>query len=310
MKKLIITFFFLLVNLFGFAQVPTYVPTTGLKAWYNLSDYNDSSGNGNHLSSLENDPILTTDRFGTTNSAYSFPSGSRLFRNNPNFQLDYQQNFTVSIWLYTSDINGVCFFSGNGVSNNFISMISLSNPNVTFGVNSQGQSWFLTPTSFFANQWVHIVGVYSERVLRIYKNGIFMDGIAYSDSASSSILPFYLGGDYNNGSYQGKIDDVGIWDRALTQTEISTLFSGNLSTNSFTENDLVLFPNPVNDYLNISLSKDKIIDKVLITDVLGKIVFEQNLFSESINVSQLQNGIYNISLYSSNEVFSKKFTKK
>ena len=52
-------------------NVPTNVPTNGLVGWWPFnSNANDESGNGNN--GTVNGAILTTDRFGQANSAYSF----------------------------------------------------------------------------------------------------------------------------------------------------------------------------------------------------------------------------------------------
>ena len=54
-----------------FSQVPNYVPTTGLVGYWPFNgNANDESGNGNN--GTVNGATLTTDRFGSANSAYSF----------------------------------------------------------------------------------------------------------------------------------------------------------------------------------------------------------------------------------------------
>lgn len=53
------------------AQVPSYVPTNGLVGYWPFNgNANDESGNGNN--GTVNGATLTSDRFGSTNAAYSF----------------------------------------------------------------------------------------------------------------------------------------------------------------------------------------------------------------------------------------------
>jgi hypothetical protein len=60
-----------MINIECNAQIPNYVPTNGLVGWWPFnSNANDESGNGNN--GTVNGAILTTDRFGQANSAYSF----------------------------------------------------------------------------------------------------------------------------------------------------------------------------------------------------------------------------------------------
>lgn len=62
----------LAIGMRAFAQtVPNYVPTNGLVSYYGFNgNANDCSGNSNN--GTVNGATLTTDRFGNTNSAYSF----------------------------------------------------------------------------------------------------------------------------------------------------------------------------------------------------------------------------------------------
>ena len=62
---------FFAITTITLAQVPTYVPTSGLVGWWPFNgNANDESINGNN--GVVNGPILTTDRFGNSNKAYSF----------------------------------------------------------------------------------------------------------------------------------------------------------------------------------------------------------------------------------------------
>ncbi|TAF12105.1 MAG: hypothetical protein EAZ75_03925, partial [Flavobacteriia bacterium] len=59
------------------AQVPSYVPSNGLVAYWPFSgNANDQSGNGNN--GTVNGATLTTDRFGNSNSAYNFAENQQI----------------------------------------------------------------------------------------------------------------------------------------------------------------------------------------------------------------------------------------
>ena len=73
MKKLFLTLTLVLFIIpIGISQdLPSYVPTDGLVAYYPFNgNANDESGNGNH--GTVNGATLTTDRDGNENSSYSF----------------------------------------------------------------------------------------------------------------------------------------------------------------------------------------------------------------------------------------------
>ena len=55
-------------------------------------------------------------------------------------------------------------------------------------------------------------------------------------------------GAYNN----GVLDDIGLWDRALTQQEITDLYNANnLGFDHLITVDLEIYPNPSNDFIKI-----------------------------------------------------------
>ena len=97
MKRYLLLFIFLSVNASLVAQIPSYIPTDGLVAWYPFNgNANDESGNGN--SGTVNGATLTTDKDGNENSAYSF-DGSDDFIDIP---FDFEDGETVessSFWL-------------------------------------------------------------------------------------------------------------------------------------------------------------------------------------------------------------------
>lgn len=71
-----------------------------------------------------------------------------------------------------------------------------------------------------------------------------------------------------------------------------------------------IYPNPFDDILNIQCSVD--MEKIVICDVLGHIVFEENVFGKNyIFKSELSNGIYFISIFGAqnNLISSQKITK-
>ena len=81
------------------------------------------------------------------------------------------------------------------------------------------------------------------------------------------------------------------------------------STNITNENKLSIFPNPVNNILNIQNVDNKLIDKVTISDLTGKKVLEQNNNSNIINVENLQKGMYLLQIFSGEKNVVSKFIK-
>ena len=109
---------FLTTSLFG--QIPSYVPTAGLDAFYSFSNNSlDESGGSNH--GTVNGATLTTDRFGSSNSAYYFDGVDDNFYINPFPQVSEQNTYTIFLaakLLSTADGQSLCGVNRSGLSIN------------------------------------------------------------------------------------------------------------------------------------------------------------------------------------------------
>ena len=89
-----------------------------------------------------------------------------------------------------------------------------------------------------------------------------------------------------------------------------TACQSNCAINSVEDtefNDLKLFPNPVNNTLNIITEKN--ILKIEIYDALGRVILLRENPSTTIDVEQLEHGIYLIAIIFENQKIVKRFTK-
>ncbi len=83
---------------------------------------------------------------------------------------------------------------------------------------------------------------------------------------------------------------------------------GTLANNSFElSNAILLSPNPANEYLNIDIPSNIEFQNAQIFNLLGQKVLDSNL--NAISVSGLSNGIYSISIKTSEGLIHKKFIK-
>lgn len=83
-----------------------------------------------------------------------------------------------------------------------------------------------------------------------------------------------------------------------------------LSINDFQQDSIKIYPNPTNSILNIGLSNNDQIDKILVIDISGKIIIEETKNLNSINTSKLENGLYFLIVISNNKRYKSKFIKK
>ena len=81
----------------------------------------------------------------------------------------------------------------------------------------------------------------------------------------------------------------------------------NLNTNSFDDNKIILFPNPVNETINISKTANFDFE---IYDLLGKIVLKGKSIDSAIKVNTLTKGIYILKLKNEEKTYNQKFIKE
>ena len=335
-KNYVLFLMFFLVSYFLKGQIPSYVPTNGLIGYWPFS------GNANDLTSNQlhgqvQGALLTTDRFGHIDSAYNFDYINQVYgQHNKSIYIPFSplmntSEISISLWIFVRSYSwsgypyGTTFISryenGNlspsgqawhisSMNTSIVSNISSSNNGVYWPWPTAAQ--VMNTGGLLLNTWQHLVLTYDGSTLKLYKNGqlitqntvnvnLNIDGTS-GISIGESILP--------NGywaSLDGKIDDIGFWNRALTASEISTLYNNQtLAVNDFTNfNDLSFYPNPASDFLNIYSVLD---DKLAIIDTSGRIIKEYNLKKgdNMIDISNLLNGLYFLKTESSMKKFIKK----
>ena len=176
---------------------------------------------------------MTTDRDGNENSAYDFDSYLETI------ELPYQvvnnlSNITTSFWMKTTNDSHMGIISGANTAydNEFIIMVLEGN----IAPYIKG-SYFSSPTYILDNDW-HNISITRNSVSGL--NKIYIDGIYDSEQALlTGIINISQGGlwlgceqDEVGGSWDpeqqfiGKLDDVRIYNRVLSDTEIEDIYIG------------------------------------------------------------------------------------
>ena len=241
LKTLVVvaSFGFLLTN----ANAQSFI-TNGLVAYYPFNgNANDASGNGHN--GIVYGATLATNRFNTPNRAYYFTRsgwspGTRLDEIYIPYSSAFNStNISVSVWVLEtadnsgevilaryqygySNPNGETWAMGFGSTNNSTAWIS----GATYGTYDNVNSANVVPL----NTWTHLVFTFDGQSFRIFANGK-MIGTAIGS------VPINVGGtsgisigvsDQANGwwsPFEGIIDDVRIYNRALSTNEVAQLYA-------------------------------------------------------------------------------------
>jgi hypothetical protein len=245
MKNLILISLLSLFSQSVFSQIPNYVPANGLVGWWPFNgNANDESGNGNNGSPI-NGANLTSDRFGNLNKAFNFDGNDDYIELNNQFS-DWQ-DFSFSLWInhlkgsnYSGLISDANTFSANDLFFNInasdVGLKADKNGSTLFSCSLPEVGFNNTPlvtNQTFQGTWKHLVLTVSNNSIKIYVNGILV-GIVFSSASNigyHAIKPVF--GKITDGAYsiqflQGLLDDIGIWNRALTDCEIQDLYHSQL----------------------------------------------------------------------------------
>jgi len=252
------------------------------------------------------------DRNGVANSAISKTTFILPRAEIPNLPIKNSSR-TVAVWIKPDQVNSdnIIFTYGNS-SGDYVYGGSFT-PSIIYNFSYVANLPYNTTVT--AGQWKHIVYTYDKATFttKIYVNGAIASSTTNVNwFTGNDDLNFYLGNLFGNSasSFVGAFDDLKIYDVAITDAEVSNLFSNNtLSSADFRTKNLQvsLYPNPVKDMLHIETATK--IKSVNIYGVLGNLVLTST--SKEINVSDLGKGIYMVKVQDAdNNISTKKIIKE
>lgn len=192
----------------------------------------DESGNKNNGTVLN--AIKTSDRFGINNSAYQFDGFSTYIDINNKFFNNGWNNYTISIWFNSnSDIPssgpGQCLLNTNPHRGLALSNSYKSSKKISFW-NAVDYDWSIDEFNLNFDrkngEWNHLIIVKNGLEFKFYLNGKFDSMVSHKNNPLSRFSSMRIGAitccDLE--VFNGKIDDIGIWNRSLNENEISFLF--------------------------------------------------------------------------------------
>lgn len=330
MKKLI-TVFFLGIIVQMHAQVDLDM---GLQAFYPFfGNTLDASGNGYH--GINYGASLTENRVGTPNTAYDF-SGGDYFLDMGDVMDDVfagiGNQFTLSAWIKPDTLMPNSIIIGKtadvacGEAQRQFFMRIFADQNLSFTFYSANTSFnarrvLSTSQLLDTHNWHHVLVMYDgtinsnngkDRVTMYIK---CTEEITTLETATGPLGHIQTGtspvgiGNYITSqggnscdperAFEGKIDDIRIYNRLLTEDEVSILCSKlpvSVENPVNVQEDFLLFPNPAESYFTVTNSA--LFSSYEVINLEGKIVLTgENL--DHISVKNLPGGVYLVRLIDS-----------
>lgn len=184
----------------------------------------DSSGN-NHAGSISGATWTPSGRYG---SALSFDGVNDWVTVNDSNLLDLTTAMTLEAWVYpTATLNGWrATLVKEGPSPTLPYYLYANSPGnqPAVAVTISGTEYALKGGVRPANNvWTHLAGTYDGATQRLYINGVQVASQPRTGSMPTTASPLRMGGNSLWGEYfTGRIDEVRVYNRALTASEVQT----------------------------------------------------------------------------------------
>ncbi|MBN2747718.1 MAG: VCBS repeat-containing protein [Bacteroidales bacterium] len=223
------------MDMASFSIDSTYIKTSirsnpvnldsGLVAHYPFNgNANDESGNGNHGTVYG--ATLTTDRFGNDSSAYSFDGVDDYIKVDHDTIFNFNTSFSISFWEKALNIGDVICKGRDITCNSFNIFSNL--------MKYHCPSKFVGQANILGD-WQFITAIYNQgnSSLEFYINGVLDSSANFINNFTvTNQYPLVFGRHFTNADgsggynyqYQGSIDDIMFFDKALTQFEIDSLY--------------------------------------------------------------------------------------
>ncbi len=177
---------------------------------------------------------LTEDRFGNKNSACLFNGiDSYLKIKDSDYLTPCDNKLSISLWVKVNQLGNTCFlYKGSNIINREYVVGIHPDSLFLFEIHNNGlaedRSCVTNDSTIQIGRWYHIAATWDGISQKIYVNGKLAD-VKFPSNFSinnfnSDLFVGTYGGDIIKYAFNGVLDDILIFNRVLTDDEITTLF--------------------------------------------------------------------------------------
>lgn len=296
----------------------------------------DETGNGLD-GTVFGEAVLTEDRFGNSASAYRFDGVDDYIEVKDDDLLDFapEEDYSISVWVKPSliqvdqdgDNNAIISKWNESISDGYPYFIWYWNDNASsmttervftgrYNGNICANNPIGTSSTPINAEWHHVVVVKSGATISLYQDNTLVAEVIDDTSGSCTTInnanllfgSRLIDGDQNGTvrSFSGVIDDIDIYGKALTVSEIDERFSRNnwppsvtSTMKSITRQSLFLYPNPAKDIIRLELTHDFVGQvRIRLFDTSGQKVLNEQVmksqrdFIHGVTITGTKPGLY------------------
>ncbi len=222
------------------AKPETTCPTDGLVAHWALNEVSGTTTapetGGNYDGTLTNMDPATDWVSGKIGNALDFDGTDDSIEVSAVSGLQITAAITLNAWVYARTLSSSgrkILSKGESISGGLWEYrMGIYDDKVRFGVAASESEEYLSDwaTSFPVGEWHMITGTYDGTDMHIYFDGTEKSSVAVNTTIGTNAGTIHIGNAYGgedvNRTWDGMLDDVRIYNRALTPQEISQLYQG------------------------------------------------------------------------------------
>ncbi len=307
------------------------IPPDLVSWWPGENHANDVIGNND--GTIQNGTNYTV---GMVNQSFTFDEVDDYILVEDDPTLDLTGDMTIEAWVrrtgFTSDVGQVIGKGGGYINGVDLPMVFAMRFNFlqfeALFEDVNGNNIVLGGPSFEDWMFHHYVYVRSGNSHELFVDAFSFGSMTFTDGpASTAGLPLTIGAQYHQpqGSndtisnfFGGDIDEISLYNRALTLAEIQALYdagadgkcNSNLSLNpSQTSNHTIsVYPNPAQNSARLTLNPNLITQsanlKITLFNTIGEQILNQDIISPQtpLNLENLSNGLYYYTVSDANTV--------
>jgi len=231
-----------------FPLSPAWTPSYSSLVAYFMLDEAVSSTSAVEQIGAYNGTVVSGAAFGTTGKVGTCATfnGSNSYISVPYQVLNNLTSGTIMAWVYPTSVTGGAIFAKQHDGVNTFGIFSIGGTSTSGGVFTAGTSGYVywhgqnsqTPGSCVSNSaisvntWSHLAVTFTTTSVSIYINGQISSTTSTNGSVPNDTAPTYTCiGAWPNATngisipFAGQIDDLSVWNTALTADNIATIYS-------------------------------------------------------------------------------------
>ena len=204
---------------------------TSCIAYYKMSDATDETGS--YDGTIPSNALITSPVNFNTEGKFGFAGAFNGTSNGINLPSSLNTNvinptgaFSISMWINANNISTIQYLFAANISDNIDLGINTGQGagKIVWTIYNGSYSYLTSTTTITTNTWYHIVATYNNSLRELFIDGV-SQGTATKTLVQSNIEPT-LGYRFTGGNvlFNGKIDQVRIFNRAITPNEVETLY--------------------------------------------------------------------------------------